>query len=86
MNQIIFELDNKLPREIVNKILYNHKGLVHPIAIIVNKIIQDCIELTHLESGGWEEFDTFLNCYDRAGKRPNKAVSLKFYIYNLTQW
>ena len=86
MEEIKIILNKKLPKEIVYKILYYHKGLEHPTAVIMNKVISDCIELTRLESGGWEEFDTFLNCYDRAGKRPDKATSLKFYRENLIKW
>tara|TARA_B100000886_G_C20010150_1_gene321599 strand:- start:39 stop:299 length:261 start_codon:yes stop_codon:yes gene_type:complete len=86
MEEIKIELSKKLPLELIDKILFTHKGLVHPNALIMNKIINDCKQLIYTDSGGWEEFDTFLNCYDKAGKRPNKFTSLEFYRYDLNQW
>ena len=33
-------MNSNLPMEIINKILYKHKGLTHPTAIIINKAFE----------------------------------------------
>lgn len=80
-------LYTKLPIELVNKILYKNNGLVHPIAKILKKIIEECKEYIYCDSGGWEEFITFSTYYDWCAKgRYIKSNSLKLYIFEIDSW
>ena len=81
-------LCSKLPIELVNKILYENNGLVHPIAKILKKIIEECKEYIYHDSGGWEEkFITFSTYYDGLTKgRYIKSNSLKLYIFEIDSW
>tara|TARA_A100001391_G_scaffold51311_1_gene31363 strand:- start:1158 stop:1544 length:387 start_codon:yes stop_codon:yes gene_type:complete len=64
-----------LPMEIINKILYKHKGLIHPTAIIMNKAIKDSKEY-------------FFNEPNREGDKVelwNKAVNHELEEYHAAE-
>lgn len=78
---------NKLPLELVNNILYKNNGLIHPVAQILKKIINECKEYIYYDSGGWEDFITFLTYYDSTSKGTRiKTITLEYYIYGLDKW
>lgn len=88
MDSIVFTLRQKgLPLDVVYNIIYKQRVVMHPIASIINNKIIECSLYCYMDSGGWEEFDTFTSIYDRACRiRPLKQITLQYYIYGLTNW
>ena len=80
-------LDTLLPKELSNEILFKYKGLQHPTAILITDLVEQCSNYVRLDSGGWEEFYTFLTTYNHAN-RFNKYENntLEYYIYGLEKW
>lgn len=88
MNDIKNILCKKVPEELVNFILYKNKGLTHPIALIIKKIVNDCEDYIYLDSGGSEifvNFQTYCSYYPTRGN-PYKTISLRYYIEGLDKW
>ena len=88
MDDIKNILCKKVPEEVVNVILYKHKGLTHPIALIIKKIVNDCEDYIYLDSGGSEifvNFQTYCTYYMSHGN-PYKTNSLRYYIEYVDTW
>ena len=72
----IISIDSILPFEIMNKIFYEHKGLSHPTAIIINKAFKKIKEDYHEE---FEEYGFSKN------ELWNKLCNYEFEYYQETE-
>ena len=82
------KLLKNLPKELVNKIIYNYKALEHPTSKLIKNVVKDCKEYIYNDSGGWEIFISFTEIEDKLSKMGRtEKITLEYYIYGLgSKW